>query len=284
MRNWAAFTLGCASLLLLAFASRADPRPVEIPFELCPGYSIVTEGEIGPLKGLRFLIDTGAMPSVVDEGIARRLQLSSTTESITVFSREVCGRRVVLPSLRLGPIHAESVPELARDLTFMEDEVGAHVDALLGLDVLGLRSFIIDFPARRIVFAPQSLPGTVRVLTSRPWCLVVRAEVQGCPVRLLVDTGSSELILFRKRLRGRLPGLKVIGERIVSNLGGRTRVQQVSLPSVQLGDTVISNLDALLMDAPAGKTLSVDGLLGVRSLGARRISFDFERSRLTWVH
>jgi len=284
MRNWATFMAGCVSLLLVAFASRAEPPPGEIPFELYPGYTIVAEGEIGSLKGLRFLIDTGAMPSVVDERIAHWLHLSGEAESVTVFSRKVKGQRVVLPSLRFGPIQAESLRVLVRDLTFLEEEVGTRVDAMLGLDVLGSRSFIIDLPARRIFFAPQSPPNTVRVPHSHLWCLVVKAEVQGCPVRLLVDTGSSALILFRKRIRGRLPELRVIGEGIISNMGGRTRAQQVSLPSIHPGDTEISNLDALLMDAPAAKALNVDGLLGVGSLGARRISFDFERNRLTWVH
>lgn len=284
MRNWMAFMAGCVSFLLVAFASRADPPPGEIPFELCPGYTIVAEGEIGSLKGLRFLIDTGAMPSVLDERIAHQLHLSGKAQSVTVFSRKIKGQGVVLPSLKFGPIQVESLPILVRDLTFLEGEVGNRVDAMLGLDVLGSRSFIIDFPARRILFAPQSSSNPARVPDSPLWFLVVGAEVQGCPVRLLVDTGSSGLILFKQRLRGRLPKLRVIGEGIISNMGGKARVQRVSLPFIHLGDTEISNLDALLMDAPAAKALNVDGLLGVGSLGARRISFDFERNRLTWVH
>lgn len=284
MRNSTASMAGCVSLLLVAFASGADPPPAEIPFELCPDYTILAECEIGPLKGLRCLIDTGAMPSVVDQRVARRLHLSGEAQSMTVFSRKVMGQRVVLPSLKLGPIQLASLQVLVRDLTFLEDEVGTRVDALLGLDVLGSRSFVIDFAARRILFAPQSSANTGRVPNSHLWCLVVKAEVQGCPVRLLVDTGSNELILFRKRLRGRLPKLRVIGEGIISNLGGKARVQQVSLASVHVGDTEISNLNALLMDAPAVTAITVDGLLGVGSLRARRISFDFERKQLTWVH
>jgi predicted aspartyl protease len=284
MRNWATFMADCVSLLLVAFAWGADLPPGEIPFELCPGYTIVAEGEIGSLQGLRFLIDTGAMPSVVDERIAHRLRLSGEAEAVTVFSRKVKGQRVVLPSLKLGPIQVKSLRVVVRDLTFVEAQVGTRVDAMLGLDVLGSRSFIVDFPARRILFAPQSLPDTARVPASHLWYLVVKAEVQGCPVRLLVDTGSSELILFRKRLRGRLPELRVIGEAIISNMGGRARVQRVSLPSVHLGNTEISNLEAFLMDAPEAQALTVDGLLGVGSLGARRISFDFEGHRFSWVH
>ncbi|MBZ5670754.1 MAG: retropepsin-like domain-containing protein [Acidobacteriia bacterium] len=120
MRNWTAFMAGCVSFLLVAFASRADPPPGEIPFELCPGYTIVAEGEIGSLKGLRFLIDTGAMPSVLDERIAHQLHLSGKAQSVTVFSRKIKGQGVVLPSLKFGPIQVVSLPILVRDLTFLE--------------------------------------------------------------------------------------------------------------------------------------------------------------------
>jgi len=40
--------------------------------------------------------------------------------------------------MRLGPIEAEGVPVLVRDLSFIEQDLGVRVDAMVGLDVLVL--------------------------------------------------------------------------------------------------------------------------------------------------
>jgi hypothetical protein len=40
----------------------------------------------------------------------------------------VARRRAVLPSLGLGPIHADSLPVLVRDLAVLKDEVGVHFE------------------------------------------------------------------------------------------------------------------------------------------------------------
>ena len=53
----------------------AADSPNEVPFKLYRGYVIVVRGSIGGLKNLNFLVDTGAVPSVVDARIARKLHL-----------------------------------------------------------------------------------------------------------------------------------------------------------------------------------------------------------------
>jgi predicted aspartyl protease len=263
----------------------ADPAPGGVPFKLYRGYLIVAEGEIGPLGGLHFLIDTGTMPSIVDKRITYclRLSLSGEAESVAVFGRNIRGQHVALPGLKFGPLQAESVPVLVRDLSPIGKELGARIDAVLGLDVLGSRPFTIDFANRRVRFAPESSEPPSPAINSRLRCLVVNTEIQGRPLRLLVDTGVRDLILFNQDTRGRLPKLQVIGEENSSSLGGKTRLQQVVLPPIRLGDTEFANLRTFLMVAPAGEASSFDGLLGTASLGARALCIDFQRNRLTWV-
>ncbi|MGO8735825.1 MAG: retropepsin-like aspartic protease [Terriglobia bacterium] len=285
MKNWAIFIAGCISSLLLISPSMAEPERGEVSFELYLGYVIVAEGEIGPLRGLHFLIDTGTMPSIVDKRITHclHLALSGEAESVTVFGRSIKGQHVALPGLKFGPIRMESVPVLVRDLSPIEKELGAHIDAVLGLDVLGSRPFTIDFVNRRISFAPESSTHLSRAINSQLRCLVVITEIQGRPVRLLVDTGVRDLILFKQDTRGRLLKLRVSGEESTPKLGGKARLRQVALPPIRLGDTEFAHLHTLLMDTPAAEASNFDGLLGTASLGARLISIDFERNRLTWV-
>jgi len=285
VKNWAILIAGCISSLLLISPSMADPALGEVPFELYLGYVIVAEGEIGPLRGLHFLIDTGTMPSIVDKRITHclHLSLSGEAESVTVFGRSIKGQHVTLPGLNFGPIRMESAPVLVRDLSPIEKEFGAHIDAVLGLDVLGSRPFTIDFANRRISFAPESSPLPSRAFNSKFRCLVVITEIQGRPVRLLVDTGVRDLILFKQDTRGRLLKLRVFSEENTPNLGGKARLRQVALPPIRLGDTEFAHLHTFLMDTPAAEASNFDGLLGTASLGARLISIDFERNRLTWV-
>jgi len=282
--NWATFIAGCISSLLVVSASMADSAPGGLPFDLYRGYIIVAEGEIGALGGLHFLIDTGTMPSIVDKQITHRLRLSGGAESVRLFGRNIKGQRVALPGLKFGPIQVESVPVLVRDLSSIEEALGARIDAVLGLDVLRSRSFSIDFTARRIHFAPESSALPSPTINSPLGGMVVEAERQGHPLHLLVDTGARDLILFKKHIQGCSPKLQVIGELNISKLGGKVRLQQVVLPPIYLGDQELANPRAFLMDAPTDEPFGIDGLLGVASLGVRSLSFDFERHRMTWVH
>jgi hypothetical protein len=51
--------------MLSVTLARGTRIPGEIPFKLAQGFGIVVQGGIGPLTNLNFLVDTGAVPSVL---------------------------------------------------------------------------------------------------------------------------------------------------------------------------------------------------------------------------
>src|ERR1700757_1960990 len=51
------------------------PAKSAVSFELYRDYLIVVRGTAGPVKGLNFLLDTGATPSVLDPRLAGKLHL-----------------------------------------------------------------------------------------------------------------------------------------------------------------------------------------------------------------
>ena len=63
-----ATALALAALSLAAQLAVGENARNEVPFKLYRGYVIVVRGSIGNLKNLNFLIDTGAVPSVLDGG------------------------------------------------------------------------------------------------------------------------------------------------------------------------------------------------------------------------
>jgi len=274
--------LSLAAFLLVSEVLCAGESLAEVPFELYRGYTIVVKGSIGKLDRLNFLIDTGAVPSVVDQRTVKKLRLAGKAERVSVFTQSVPVQRVVLPELRLGPLQVPSLSVLVRDLSFIEDGVGVHIDALIGLDVLGRTSFSIDYQAKKISFGPVKPSGSAFALEFGPGFVYATLSVQGQPIRLLVDTGAKDLILFESRVHGKLSGAHSQGGKTSSNMGGEASLQQVLLSEARLGNTHLETLNAFLLDAPPQNVPGFDGLLGVRSLGLTRLSFDFERQTISW--
>lgn len=291
MNVFAQALLILAALTVVARTLPAANHGVELPFRLYRGYTIVARGSIGGLKHLNFIIDTGAVPSVVDRKVTRKLLLEGHTELLSVFSKTVETRRVTLPSLVLGPIETGPLPVVVEDLTAFERQFGVRVDGMIGLDVLARQDFVVDYDSRTIGFGVA--PGNGHWRDGRaevsvpfelgPGYAVVKLDVEGQPVSLMVDTGARSLILFAPRVRGRLAELRRIGERVIGNLGGTLALTEVVLPDVRLGSVRLAAQEAALLEGRAPDSVNLDGLLGLRSLGVRRVGFDFEHKTMTWA-
>ncbi len=124
---------------------------VKLPIRLYWGYLVVIEASIGNIRKLNFLVDTGAYPSVIDQKIARRLGLAEQPARVNLSKNSVETRLVVLPSLLLGPIRADSLRVLSEDLSFIQKTVGHKVDGIVGLDVLRKSSFTIDYRTKEML-------------------------------------------------------------------------------------------------------------------------------------
>jgi hypothetical protein len=98
-------------------------------------------------------------------------------------------------------------------------------------------------------------------------------------VRLLVDTGSRELVLFKSRLPGALSRAPWRGDKTVQYASGAARLRRLDLRQVRLGTRVWDRLPAWSLDRlPDRYPPSIDGVLGVLALGCQRVQFAFERN------
>lgn len=266
------------------------PQPVlaanntnEIPFKLYRGYAIVVRGSVGNLKNLNFLIDTGAVPSVLDRRIAQKLHLTGTTERVSVFTQELNAERAIAPNVRVGPLQADTLPVVLRDLSFAEEALGTRVDGMIGFDFLGKGAFTIDYQSKKIVFGPiDSALVTIPYLAC-PGYAVVEMQIHQHKLLLLVDTGASDLVLFEGATRDYPDTIKSVGTRTWSNMGGEISVKQVQLTDTYLGSTLWASQDVFILEDTGGKPpAGLSGLLGVTSLKARRVGFDPERKIFAW--
>lgn len=271
--------LGAQTLPLLSpEAGTQAPNLTPLKFELLERHLIVVRGAIGPLEGLKLLIDTGAIPSMVDRRVAKKLALLAQESEIVVFGQKNRSLTTVLPNIRVGPLHAQTVPAGVGDLSFLHG-----VDAIIGLDVLARSSFSIDYVEKRLTFGPVVASERSMGLDINPPFITVKLALGGRPLRLLVDTGSNRLVLFERRVRDRLPVMEVRGELVLYHLSGSSRLHRVFLPSIDAGGSNVERVEAFLSDAPMdGYPPGIDGVLGLRVLAGIRAGFDFERNRLTF--
>ena len=158
MSNTKIFLLVTALALNSAFALGAD-KPGELPFKLVQGFGIVVRGEIGSTKDLNFLLDTGAVPSVLGQRAAAQMGIRGERGSLTLLNKESQAEYVTVDDVQLGWIRAARLPMVIVELAHLEQRLGTRIDAIIGLDMLVGQDISIDYKHRKIT---RGLSGLAR--------------------------------------------------------------------------------------------------------------------------
>jgi predicted aspartyl protease len=251
----------------------------DLPFQLSHGYLILVEGQIGTQSHLKFILDTGSSISIVDSKIADRLKLPRQSAETFNFDRKLAWERATLPEIRFGPIRATDIVVLVGHLRDYF-EFAQNVDAIIGLDLMQLTNFTVDYDAKKIVFhsSTQGAP----VTRDKLFYVFLEIQVQGHLLRLMVDTGFPSMLLFEERLRTRVADLRMTGNTSHVTVGGRLRAKLITLPGVVIGSTRI-DLPVLLTKAPASDMVpGIVGVVGISPLNARRANFNFVERSFSW--
>jgi|SRR5215813_1014546 len=89
---------------------------------------------------------------------------------------------------------------MTEDLSVFQKMTGCRVDGIVGLDVLRQSSFVIDYQGKEIHFGhPERLPLSTPFETEER-VVTVRMQVENRQLRLVVDTGGPDLMLFGSRV------------------------------------------------------------------------------------
>jgi predicted aspartyl protease len=287
MNRWL-LSLACLSLFFPSPGQAGDqPRSSEnassseLPFRLSSGYLIQVEGSIGDQTHLKFILDTGATISMVGQRIAEKLKLDSNTAKSFNFDRNLKWDTGTVPEIQFGPIRAANVVVLVGDLA-RYSEFAKKADAVIGMDLLKLSNFTIDFGAGNLIFDPTAPKAYLAGGDPMTRCLIVELQVQDRPVHLVVDTGLQGILLYEERLRRSVPGLRTAGSIKNATMGGRVQVKQATLPDVAFGNRN-REVPVVFEPSPAANMLpGIDGIVGVAAFQARRVHFDFSGKTLSW--
>lgn len=282
--------LFCLVLLPLCLTNPAwttnPPQPdlihsrSQVPFKLYAGYVIVLEGRIGNVGRLKFVLDTGVTHSVIDRKLASKIAGARRFGKVVSFDKSVPAEWVEVSEVQFGPIDVAHFSMMVGDLRYFES-FATKVDAVIGLDLLRLSSFSIDYDVRKIFFGPVNRASGVP-MNSDPLCLNVQLAVGDGWLRLVVDTGAQALVLYEGRVLGRIGQFSIVGETDGSSVGGYVHAKRATLARARLGTTDLDKSVFLVKAPPENVLPGIDGYLGTDTLKARRIDFNFETNTLAW--
>jgi hypothetical protein len=279
-------TLPIAVVFVVTFeALMAVPetRPSEkIPFRLYRNYMILVEGRIGPLDGLTFLIDTGASAPVLSTHTARRLGLKTRSRKAVAYGREIETKSAIIRDLHLGRTQLGPVPVLIANVASLLPQIGNRIDAIIGMNSLIRVPFRIDFEARMMTLRPpDSLPASspIEVQAGLP---VITVLLEGEPVRLLLDTGAEQLIVFGERQKS-AKKQKVLGSKTLYHIGVQDELKWVRYAELTIGSYRRVQVDAYRLDTPIRHLPEMEGIVGVASLGFSSVQFDWDQELMSWI-
>ncbi|HWK74632.1 MAG TPA: aspartyl protease family protein [Povalibacter sp.] len=197
----------------------------------------------------RLIVDTGANQSVLTTKLATALGLEISPEH-TVKLHGVTGS-VLVPIVAVDRFETGDLVQLGLELPVMNSVMGG-AEGILGMQGFAGKRITVDFVHDRISIedsrgqrAPRdfiTVPATLRFNR----LLLVNGEVDGIPVRAVIDTGAQQTLgnrALRDALlrRGRF-GLRGSSTQVIGLTEEEQRGDVIHTPPIRLGGAQISNI------------------------------------------
>ena len=272
----------CVDPAIVSATEHVETHPAkqtELRFGLFNGL-IIVKGNIGSLKDVNIILDTGTSPTTISTDIADRLQLRGNRELQLTLNGLVQVQKVTLSGLEIGGICSDSVSVVVQDLSFVDQFVGMRIAGIAGLDVLSSGTFTIDYQKRKIFFGGSEATEKSAHFERRAPFLTVKAKIDGRELELLVDSGTTGILVYRKRFE---PGSERLyfDNTLVKTATGTSQSEWFDASNVSLGNENLGRRQVIIADSdPVADDF--DGLLGFVSLGFHRVTFDFDHGLLGW--
>lgn len=266
----------------LSLGNPVERSPEEIPFDLHRDYMVLVQGRINSVEDVTFLIDTGSTSTIISPFLAKKLQLKGVEKKAVAVATRLRAKEVILHNIGIGSTRFRVVPALVTDLSALT-KVSKNIDAVLGMDALVRTSLRIDYRSCTLTFRPERSLSSSSVMALHNLQPSLTLQAGGKPVRLLVDTGAQDLVLFGSRLDNPPQMHRSSWQsKPLVNLGGSNEGRLVFLTQVQLGSARWEQLNAYLIEGRIEHCRDLEGFVGPASLGWSSVQFDFAQNRLSW--
>ena len=288
-------TLGRLATLLLAISfhgavcegwaeqkdvESSSKQVMEIPFTLYNNNLIIVKGTVGPIRGLNLILDTGTTPTSISKSLAKRLKLRGNIEPLQTLNGVIQTESFILPHIEVGAMSADDLRVITQDLGFIEAGLGIPIGGILGLDVLRTHNFAIDYRKKKIFFGVTTAIKNSVHFETQALLMMVKANVEGHDLRLIVDSGTSGLVVFRNRINQTVSALRSSQGTFVATVAGAPQAKFLRTLVTLGGET--SEHVIVIADADLGPENDFDGLLGFADMGFQTVCFDFYNGVLGW--
>jgi hypothetical protein len=243
------------------------------------GYLIVVQGSIGD-RNANFLLDTGATISAIDRNLAERLNLATRGSQMVSFDKTLQVQWCVLPELVYGPVHATNTKVAVEDLRYLRAS-GVAVDGVIGWDLLRQHSFRLDFANKRVVFgAVATTKGHSVLFRESSLCLTVPIDLDGRELWMIADTGMQGAMFYEPQLEA----TSYRRQAFVSghSVGGDVESQIALVPRLRIATQDLDRRVYVVRPPNSALLNGIAGYLGIASLNANQVTFDFDRGLLSW--
>jgi predicted aspartyl protease len=201
-------------------------------------------------------------------------------EGISLFNKNLAAERVVLPDFQIGRLERRDLQVIVADFSKIADGLGTHLDGVIGLDVLGAHSFTINYKTQRMSFH-SSHERHSAPFSAGPQFITLNFDIGKRKLRLLVDTGTPRLVIFKRALEDldyEWSSTTGAGQ----NLSGVVLYQNIILPKATVGGENVGPQRASVVVDQKNIETAYDGLIGLSLLRPSQLSFDFDRQVLGW--
>ncbi|MEK6536731.1 MAG: retropepsin-like aspartic protease, partial [Actinomycetota bacterium] len=273
----------------------------EIPVRIVNGHLYV-KADINGISGV-FNLDTGANSSILDiqmihragvpDGEIKRLKASASPRKRRAEKLLSTGSAVslhiatfTLAQILMNDATMYFLPWADIRKSFRKYD-GVDVDGIIGVDILKLNSFALDYGSGTATFYPSDKPfqfdaGIILPLDKdslrRDIPLVRLSKDGGSPRSFLVDTGASGFLVSRKAFNEWKVGEGMSG---LPAQWKRTPGREYRFKSLSLDQMQLRNVRCFVPDGEGLPSKDLDGIMGnsvLESFG--RVTFDFQSTRL----
>jgi hypothetical protein len=280
------------SLLLLApaaAAAEATDSPAGsngIPFEVHKRRMVVVPVLLDGKGPYRFVLDTGSNGTAILEDVARQFAFGvvGRTQVITPTGLETRSA-VRLGRLSVGPVGADGLiaTVIAKPRAAVIDR---NVVGILGQNFLSQHDYTLDYKRKRLVWSASAgeepkravrlalQPSAGRFLVELP-----QDDEGRHTIRLVPDSGTNTLVVFRRRGRFALDVDPLPALAGASDLAGRSGVALALVREFRIGSLRMRNQVAALVGRSTDDANEGDGLLPLHLFDS--VSFESRQRRLT---
>lgn len=248
---------------------------------------------------LRFVLDTGSGISVISKRTAKRLKIRKVTRGGVARALGGDGKFDIvygfLYRVYIGDVRIENVPIYIRKFYNSSE----NIDGYIGLSLISKYITTIDYGNRSFSLVRKGLVleenedkdgMTVPLRLTSSGFLSGEVKLRGIesPLNFIVDTGASVSVISQDLAETREIRPYLSGEtmRVIGAAGITENVPSFFLPNLTFGRFSRERLKAIALDLDLiNETSGFEqaGILGGNFLRNYRLTFDFKRSRVTFV-